>query len=594
MKKLYEYLMLAMIPILVLSITALNMKVTAAGPIRIGVLFPKYLTQGGGGFGAGHGGMYDGAEMAAKEINDSGGINVGGTPEFIQLDLQDEGAYDPTLIPPNYNTAITLASMLEMETSGCQFIIGGFRTETTQAALFGSAPALQSWNTGGGTPIPFFISGAATGALINNNQTQNPGGQWVFRVTPVNDTQLFYTVANYVKQYLAPKLAAMYTNATYPSATPGQFRYAVIAEDLTWTQTMAYLLTAPAGYPSTPGYSFFLGPYVNTSGVIGTGGSPVIPGRNLVPATGYDFTSLVSTLNSSNVHMIIDIFTMPEVNNLIHAVKAANMPAIVIGIDVPGQQQSHWADTGGSTTVAGDANYECLLCWSGTGTNIVTGVTDVFFKNFCSFSGGYWPMYTASGAYDAIYGIKDAIEAAGTKDTNNPALLAAIQATDRTATTGRFKYASNDVYANSNGILWTPMYGSTTYGWVRSEMVQWIQNTTAPASPYPNVGAQMNTVDPVNGAIYSRRTILPPSMYFLGNWGDIKLNGKVDLADLVTLANAYGTLPGIDPTGLGLHQSNVDADINNDGKVSLADLVTLATHYGQYSGQPGPIVWPLP
>jgi hypothetical protein len=297
-------------------------------------------------------------------------------------------------------------------------------------------------------------------------------------------------VTNYLKEYLIPKkLAKMYTNATYPPATPGQFRYVVIAEDLAWTQTMAYLLTAPAGYLGTPGYSYFLGPYVNTSGVIGSGGvGGPLPGRNLVPATGYDFTSLVSTLNSSKVHLIIDIFSMPEVNNLIAAVKAANMDAIIVGVDVSGQQHSHWSDT------SGDANYECLLSWSGTDTVIVPGVTDVFVENFYEFSGGYWPMYTASGAYEAIYMIKEAIEGAGTTDPNTS--LPVIQNTERTCVAGQFKFAQNDVFCDSTGINWT-QYDDEPYGYTRSEMVQWIQNTTTPAPPEPNVGAQMNVVSPL-------------------------------------------------------------------------------------------------
>jgi branched-chain amino acid transport system substrate-binding protein len=566
MKKLYKNLMLVMIPMLVLSVISLNVKVSAAPTIKIGILFPKYLTQGGGGFGgSGNGGMYDGAQMAAKEINDAGGINVGGTKENIVLDFQDEGALDPTLVPPNYNTAISQASMTAMLTGGDQFIVGGFRTESTTAAL----ATLQSWNTGGNTPVPFWICGAATGSLVNINQTQNPGGQWVFRTTPVNDTQLFYTVANYIKQYLAPTLAAMYTNATYPPETPGQFRYALIAEQLSWTAQMSFLLTAPAGYGGlTPGYSYFLGPKVNTSGV--QGGAASFPGENLVAATGYDFTSLVSTLKSQNVHLIIDIFTMPEVNNLITAIKAANMATMVVGIDVPGQQQSHWSDT------SGDADGECLLCWSGTGTPIVPGVTDVFFKNFCSFSGGYWPMYTASGAYDSIYGIKDAIERAGSTDVNT--LLPAIQGTLRVATTGEFKYASNDVFANSNGVNWT-LYEDKPYGWARSEMVQWVKNTTVPSSPYPSVGAQMNAVDPID-QVYSRKTMIPPSMYSLAAW-DINFDGKVSLADLVALAHAYGSK-------FGNVNWNISADLDINGAVSLSDLVALATHYGLSAP-----LWPL-
>ena len=60
------------------------------------------------------------------------------------------------------------------------------------------------------------------------------------------------------------------------------------------------------------------------------------------------------------------------------------------------------------------------------------------------------------------------------------------------------------------------------------------------------------------------------------NWtvpGDVNLDGKVSLADLVTLANAYGSKPGD-------ARWNSWADINRDGHVNLADLVSLATHYG--------------
>jgi branched-chain amino acid transport system substrate-binding protein len=578
MKKFYKNLVLLLIPMLVFSLTMLNMRITAQEKVKIGVLFPKYLTQGGGGFGgSGHGGMYDGAQMAMEEINAAGGINVGGEMRNIELDFQDEGALDPTLVPPNYNPAITTASMTEMLTSGCQFIVGGFRTETTQAAL----STLQAWNTGGQTPVPFWICGSATSALIDNNQTQNPGGQWVFRVTPVNDSQLLFTVTNYMKQYLAPKLAKMYTNATYPTDTPGQFRFAVIAEDLTWTQSMALYLTAPPGFGGQPlpGYNYFLGPNMTTSGVLGTGGTPVIPGRNLVPASGYDFSSLVSTLKSQGVHLIITIFTMPEVNSLITAVKAAEMPAMVVGIDVPGQQQSHWADT------SGDANYECLLCWSGTNTPTVPGYTEVFFKEFCEFSGGYWPMYTASGAYDAIYGIKEAIERAGTTEPNT--LLPFIQSTDRVGLSGRFKYTtSNDEYANSNGINWTQYDENTPYGWARSQIVQWIANTTDPGDPYPNVGAQMNVVSPVrlNDTYcppYVRKTVMPPSMYELANW-DVNFDGKVNMADVGQCAKAFGGRPE-------LANWNMEVDTNTDGKIDMKDIGTIAKNFGKNAPQ-----WPLP
>ena len=608
MKKFYRNLMLLTIPMLVLSaISAIAFNnVKAASTVNIGLLAPFYLTEGGGGTN-GYGGMIDGAALATGQINAAGGINVGGTKEMINLDVQDEGAYD--LSTGTYNTVTTDKSMTEMLGKD-QFIVGGFRTETTTEAL----TDLATYNAGAKSPVPFFISGASTTDLIGNATIGGINGAdapWVFRVTPVNDSMLFSTVASYIQESLAPELAKLYCNSTYPTANPGQFRFAVVAEDLTWTAAPVYLLTSPPVAPyvpgetptATPGYNYFLGPNVTTNGVPFTTGNN--PGANFVPAAlTFDFTSLVSQLKAADVHLVIDFFTLPEVNDLITAMQTAGMQAMLVGIDVPGQQQSHWADTGGSATVAGAANYEINLLWSGTNAPVVTGPlpgdSAEFWNDFEGYTatlpatagaaaGAYWPMYTAAGAYEAIYGIAAAVETAGTTDTSNPALLAAIDATNMTSLSGQFQYTLNDVYETDTGLNWT-QYGTTTWGYARSQVVQWIQNTTKPASPAPDVGAQMNVVSPTNlvnstGSYYfsySRRTEIPPTMYPLADEGDLNLDGKINLADLVILAHAYGSKPG-DPNW------NPAADINDVGQVNLADLVTLATHYGQSAPQ-----WPLP
>jgi hypothetical protein len=57
--------------------------------------------------------------------------------------------------------------------------------------------------------------------------------------------------------------------------------------------------------------------------------------------------------------------------------------------------------------------------------------------------------------------------------------------------------------------------------------------------------------------------------------GDIDGNYRVQLADLVLLASAYGSKSG-DP------RWNPNADIDNSGMVGLSDLVILAQHYGQH------------
>ncbi|MEM2959947.1 MAG: C39 family peptidase [Candidatus Jordarchaeaceae archaeon] len=56
--------------------------------------------------------------------------------------------------------------------------------------------------------------------------------------------------------------------------------------------------------------------------------------------------------------------------------------------------------------------------------------------------------------------------------------------------------------------------------------------------------------------------------------GDVDLNRKVDLTDLVLITQAYGSKPD-DPNW------NPNADADKDGKVGLTDLVTCACYYGQ-------------
>jgi hypothetical protein len=57
--------------------------------------------------------------------------------------------------------------------------------------------------------------------------------------------------------------------------------------------------------------------------------------------------------------------------------------------------------------------------------------------------------------------------------------------------------------------------------------------------------------------------------------GDIDGNFQVQLADLVTLAKAYGSQAGDT-------NWNSNADIDGNLVVGLSDLVVLAQHYGQH------------
>jgi tungstate transport system substrate-binding protein len=68
------------------------------------------------------------------------------------------------------------------------------------------------------------------------------------------------------------------------------------------------------------------------------------------------------------------------------------------------------------------------------------------------------------------------------------------------------------------------------------------------------------------------------------NWTipeDLNLDGKVDIYDCITLANAYGSTPGD-------LKWNIAADINNDGMVDIYDAISMAAHYGWAGTMPSP------
>jgi hypothetical protein len=131
------------------------------------------------------------------------------------------------------------------------------------------------------------------------------------------------------------------------------------------------------------------------------------------------------------------------------------------------------------------------------------------------------------------------------------------------------------LYGNSSSIMTQEVTlsseNSTTiaFVWNTSTFPKARYNMSAYAWPVPD---EMNTSD--NNFTDGVITVTIP--------GDINVDFKVSLSDLVLLANAYGTTPASGGTPPVPGAWNPNADINGDGKVSLSDLVILANHYGQH------------
>lgn len=493
--------------------------------IKVGVIGPQGLPHWSPA------GMKEAAEMARNEINAAGGINVGGTMYDFELLYGNEYAV------PTPDPAAAQLEVTNLVSAGAKFLIGGFRTEVT-GPMIETAMDLQT---------PFFIDGASTDELIRDlsipaNYTRY---KYLFRVTPINSTALFKTIVAFLGGYLIPnQLLPIYGHTLYDDKK--QVRVAVLTEDLAWTLKMHAYLTNPAIYPAV------LGPYAN------------VTYSARIPATAMDVSSYLTQVIASQARLLIFVFSGATGLPFIMQWKAMNVSAIPVGINVFGQVGTHWNSTSGA------CQWETILDTTGTRTPINSPYTETFWDDFLAYTRNLygtasWPIYTAFGAYDSMYAIKQALETADTLDVDT--LIPTFEGMVRTdATLGTFQWTANhDVYITNTEL------GPHASGRTRAEMIQW-------------VAGRKEVVWPID-ASYSRMVRLPTQMYPLltdltGStpWTP---DGKVDIRDIAAAAKAFGSYYG-SPTW------NYVCDINNDGKVDIKDLAAIAKDFGKVIALPLP------
>lgn len=472
-------------------------------------------------------GMKDAAELVRDEINAAGGVHLSDGDYDIVLAFGN----DHTLPPPggDPDAAALEAERLIVE-EGCEFIIGGFRTETTAAIL--EVCALYG--------VPYFINGASTTELISETVCDDyEKYKYTFRYNPINSSALVATLAAFLQYYVPTKLLPLYGHMIWPEAPNPQVRVAVLTEDLEWTLVIHTLLTNPEllGYPPTG----ILGPYMNVT----------YGGR--IPDGTTDCSPWLQAVKDSDARVLIHIFSGATGIPLIAQWNAMNVSAIPVGINVMSQTQGMWTYTGGG------CKYETFLNFVGTRTPITPQAVE-FWDNFVDKT-GVWPIYTAFGAYDGIKGLAEALEATGTK--NKDALVTYFEspAYNRSQLNGIFKFDScHDVYTDSTYYFWPEPH------YVRSFLVQWQDPE------------QVEVVGPIDQN-YTGRWAIPPWMYPLIT--DINYDGKVRVDDVLLAATAFGTSPGD-------LRYEMESDINYDRKIRVDDILAIAITFGDTISLPLP------
>lgn len=334
-----------------LLVVGLSGPAQAVKPIKIGVVGPMSFTQGEG--------HWNGATLAAMEINEKGGVNVGGIKRPIELIKVDTNEF---ISVPDATNAMELA----ISRHNVDFLVGGFRSE---AVLVMQDIAMDNKKI-------FIGCGAAHPKLCTRVTKDYDRYKYWFRLTPVNSKFLGKvifiqtgTVAAMMRKYLGVK----------------DLSAAVIAEKAAWNEP---IVAAAKKFLPKMG--------IKVAGVWR-------PSPN-----AKDVTAELGAIERSGANIIFTSFSGPVGIPFAKQYGELQIAAPVVGINVEAQKDGFWKAT------SGKGNYVMTL---NTYARVkITDLTIPFFDKYLkTFKQA--PNYTA-GTYDALYILAAASEKAGSIDSD--------------------------------------------------------------------------------------------------------------------------------------------------------------------------------
>ena len=320
-----------------------------AKTIKIGVIGPMKFVQG-----ISH---WNGATMAAEEINAKGGVQVGNKRMLIELVQADSNE--------SVNVTDAANAMERLVTKDkVNFVVGGFRTE---AVLAMQDIACEH-------KVIFIGVGAAHPQLCSRVADNYDLYKYFFRGTPFNSTYLVRTAfihLDYVAGILKKELKI------------SKLKVAVVAEKAMWADPM--VKTCEAVIPQK---------------------GMILAGTWRPSATATDVSAELSAIQRSGAHIIFTIFSSSVGIPFARQAGELKIPAVQVGINVEGQKDGFMQATQGKGDYVMTSNSYC----QGVENNELTKpFVDAYVKKF-----GETPTYTADTYAAIMYGLVPTIEEAGT------------------------------------------------------------------------------------------------------------------------------------------------------------------------------------
>ncbi len=405
---------------------AMGAPVWGADVIKIGVIGPMNFVQGKG--------HWNGATMAADEINAKGGVKVGNKQMKIELVKADSNEFLNV-------TDATNAMELLLTRHKVDFIVGGFRTE---AVLAMQDIAMDYKKI-------FIGCGAAHPELCTRVADDYKRYKYFFRGTPFNSMFLVKTCFIHM--------------GTVGAILKGQLnipkvKVAIVAEKAVWADPM--VAVAEKTIPTMG---------MEVAGVWRP--SPV--------AT--DVQAELSAIQRAGAHMIFTAFSSSVGIPFAKQAGELKIPAVQVGINVEAQKDGFWDATQGHgnyvmtmNTYARDVEYN----------DLTAPFVEGYIKKF-----GEVPTYTAD-TYSAIkYTLVPAIEGTGSLDPEK--LIPFMETHEHMVPSGKIGMLKDEKDRHLHDLKWGPGY-LTSLGvqWQEGKLVgvwpnKWKATPEAPEISYKGI-----------------------------------------------------------------------------------------------------------
>jgi len=323
-------------------------------------------------------------QMAVTEINNGGGVNVGGEMRPLQVAAIDIRDAAPGVPVPE---ALLGLEKIILEKKPAAIVVGPFRSE----ALMAGMDIIAKYK------VPML------GTIA-----MSPGSEKKLKEDPEKYKYIFRTCLNAVHlvKYLAGTMGLI--NKEF-----GFDKVYVMHQDVAWARATAGFVKKM--YFDKAGWS--------------------VVGEEAYPTGTADFSSALMKARASGAQVIMPIFDMPQSGILVKQWKAMQVPALMAGFISPLAGSDAWETFDGK--IGGAMN--CIFELGSAIASPKVPPSEKFYAKYRRVYGkelqaGHGP----APSYESVYILAEAIERAGSLDPD--ALVAAVEETDRNGVMGRIRY----------------------------------------------------------------------------------------------------------------------------------------------------------